>query len=281
MGMISRCIDGIKVTNRGIGVPFKNTSLFTYASLYILFLIGVNCGAFFILHEELGFSALALELPDWRMLFALHMPAQDWMGFFIKYCIVGLVMILICTVSLLLSVALIQHVIHLAHHHTTTIRASLHAAGAKFWRILVIALVTALVSTLWIATGEFMFEGSMIPSLVGWALATELLVLIWRFILFFMLPVIARENVSVWHALKTSLWIIIHRIPELIGAGFWFMIFAAILRLLLIVPLILIFGFMGSLAKIISILLSIYLQTVVTSVSAYFYDSFYRQQVKH
>jgi hypothetical protein len=132
-----------------------------------------------------------------------------------------------------LNVCLIRHTFALIYEDTE--RARVRVVLSKTWSAINHIFVWSVLFTgvsLVLRVVALSTYASHVSYMTGLFLASVLAVL-WSLLTFFVLPIIAVHDVSIWRAIKTSYKMVIALIIEIIGAECWF----GVISLLIFIPL--------------------------------------------
>ena len=148
----------------------------------------------------------------------------------------GLLIIVTFIYSLIitfLNVCLIRHVLALIYEDTAhaRVRVILRKSWSAINRILVWSVLFTLMSLV-LRVIALSTNASPVGHIVG-LIAVPVFVGCWSLLTFFVLPVIAVHDVSIWRAIRTSYKMVVTLVIEIIGAECWF----GIISLLIFIPL--------------------------------------------
>jgi hypothetical protein len=278
MVLLNRLIDGFYLATESFTILWKNKILIVYAiASGILLLAGAlaTMAVFSLdasLLKDLSLSALAFSLP-----------------FSKTGCIIALTIfsLLITSVLMFCNATLIFHTTRLLHNQSASIASSLRHQLQRWWPITQWILLTtaANIISIMLISSINEFNPSSLDTIIFFLNFGATIII--AIIVFLVIACLALQHISVIRAIALSWAIVQQRIPELIGGTVWILTLGFVLDILIVyLPMYLLKLIcdyeppLAIMTIILTLLLGLFIQTIIMIFKAVFYDRYYQQKLE-
>jgi hypothetical protein len=275
MELYARCLNGFKLANNSFSLAWKYKQLFIYSALTTLLTLGIIAMVLIMQGQ--------FEIGNLLSIFQIGAAGVRYLTSSIIIHFV--LMASIFFVDALLTVSLIYHFMKLIRNQQTTIRENISASLAKIGIITLFAIASAVVWLCWmylipVANPEMPHARGDVAL---WLVISTIL-LAWNMVIVLALPIITLENISYPDALKNSITLIVHHLPEFIVGGIWMLIVYIALGILFDAPVILAAKFLSptmatngalpALALLLTGIVTMYIQSAIAIYCTLIYQAY-------